>query len=194
MPKKRISEVCKICGSPRDSKPGLFCSQCRKISQKQQSRAFRANRTSEEAELYKVKEREAKKKWYTENTEEAKRRRKEQRLDGGFVFYHDRLRKYGISVVKYLVLLTEQNHKCGICRGNYPQGKGSWHIDHDHRTQEVRGLLCHYCNTALGAFRDSPVRLNQAINYLVGSDNTYTSTDLGLQHDREHVRHELNAH
>lgn len=40
------------------------------------------------------------------------------------------------------------------------------HIDHCHKTGKVRGLLCSNCNTGLGMFRDSPMLLNRASEYL----------------------------
>ncbi|MGD0053597.1 MAG: endonuclease domain-containing protein, partial [Vulcanimicrobiaceae bacterium] len=40
------------------------------------------------------------------------------------------------------------------------------HVDHDHRTNEVRGLLCRWCNQMLGSAKDDPARLRGAIDYL----------------------------
>ena len=39
-------------------------------------------------------------------------------------------------------------------------------IDHDHQTNEVRGLLCHNCNTALGLVGDNLDTLSNLITYL----------------------------
>jgi len=40
------------------------------------------------------------------------------------------------------------------------------HVDHDHITGALRGLLCSACNTGLGFFRDHPELLKRAIEYL----------------------------
>lgn len=40
------------------------------------------------------------------------------------------------------------------------------HIDHDHRTGKVRGILCQACNLGLGKFRDDPALIKSAIRYL----------------------------
>lgn len=39
-------------------------------------------------------------------------------------------------------------------------------MDHDHITGALRGLLCNFCNRALGNMRDNPVALRQAADYL----------------------------
>ncbi|MEV4482794.1 endonuclease VII domain-containing protein [Micromonospora coxensis] len=61
-------------------------------------------------------------------------------------------------------LPAEQGGVCAICGGEDPQ-----HLDHDHRTGWVRGILCFNCNGGLGQFRDSPTRLARAITYLRGT-------------------------
>jgi hypothetical protein len=57
-------------------------------------------------------------------------------------------------------LSEQQNGLCAIC------GLPEEHVDHDHVTGQVRGLLCAGCNKGLGFFRDSPQLLRQAAEYL----------------------------
>jgi len=78
---------------------------------------------------------------------------------------YDLARKYGITQVEYDEMLAEQGGKCAIC-GSAQSGKRRFHVDHDHETDMVRGLLCSKCNTGLGLFGDDPRRLNDAIAYL----------------------------
>lgn len=74
--------------------------------------------------------------------------------------------RYGITEQQYNELLKSQNNSCALCSTQEPGGKGCFHIDHDHQTGEVRGLLCHQCNTGLGLFKDNPDTLQKAIHYL----------------------------
>ncbi len=53
---------------------------------------------------------------------------------------------------------------CEIC--GYPPDTRRLAIDHDHDTGKLRGMLCHTCNLGLGAFKDDPERLMNAILYL----------------------------
>ena len=73
-------------------------------------------------------------------------------------------RTYGISVAGYNLLLEAQNHGCAICGG--PPGKRRFHVDHDHKSGAVRGLLCTTCNIGLGNFHDNPEKLEQAARYV----------------------------
>ncbi|GIJ23721.1 endonuclease VII domain-containing protein [Micromonospora lutea] len=86
-----------------------------------------------------------------------------QRLYGGSREYHLR-RRYGIGQREFDELLAEQGGVCAVCGDPDPE-----HVDHDHRTGWVRGILCFNCNGGLGQFRDSPTRLARAITYLRGT-------------------------
>ena len=86
-----------------------------------------------------------------------------QRLYGGSREYHLR-RRYGIGQAAVADLLVKQGGVCAICGAADPQ-----HVDHDHRTGWVRGILCFNCNGGLGQFRDNPKFLAGAIRYLKGT-------------------------
>lgn len=56
---------------------------------------------------------------------------------------------------------------CEICGTDKPGGRfNNWHIDHDHDSGIVRGVLCALCNTGIGMFRDDPELLLRAVEYL----------------------------
>ena len=61
----------------------------------------------------------------------------------------------------------------GPCRRPEPEKYGALHVDHDHSTKRVRGLLCGQCNTGIGKFRDNPELLRAVIDYLMGQPDGY---------------------
>lgn len=77
---------------------------------------------------------------------------------------------YNISIEEWEQIYREQDGKCAIC-GCAPDGlnrrTNSLHLDHNHETGQIRRLLCHYCNLGLGAFRDNPILLLKAAQYLI---------------------------
>ena len=72
---------------------------------------------------------------------------------------------YHMTEGEFLEILQAQGGFCGICKEELLSGPAT-HIDHDHATGAVRGLLCRLCNTALGKFKDSPELLRRAAEYL----------------------------
>lgn len=76
---------------------------------------------------------------------------------------------YGLSLDGFDELLTAQNGLCAICDVTLVVGgntKTSAHVDHDHTTNEVRGILCANCNVGLGKFHDDAMKLMKAAEYL----------------------------
>jgi len=65
----------------------------------------------------------------------------------------------------YESLVSEFGELCMIC-GAEPSNNRRLFIDHNHSTNEIRGLLCSNCNTGLGMFYDNPAILMSAISYL----------------------------
>jgi hypothetical protein len=87
------------------------------------------------------------------------------------------LANYGLTVDDYERMNLEQDGRCAICGGastRADSGAGLV-VDHDHETGQVRQLLCNLCNTGLGAFRDSPAILLDAIAYLRGHSAAATA-------------------
>jgi hypothetical protein len=77
-------------------------------------------------------------------------------------------REYNITLEKYNKIFIEQNGCCAICGIHQSQLNVSLHVDHNHINNEVRGLLCYPCNSALGALKaDNGLDLlNKAIDYI----------------------------
>ena len=78
------------------------------------------------------------------------------------------LRKYRITRFQYDRLVADAGGRCAVC-GETPSGsrhESRLHIDHDHITEKVRGLLCGRCNKALGLAKDDVHILQAMINYL----------------------------
>ena len=80
---------------------------------------------------------------------------------------------FGIKKEEYEKILLDQNNVCAICK--QPEklisktGRGRCEflcVDHCHKTNNIRGLLCRKCNAALGSFNDSISMLEAAIKYL----------------------------
>lgn len=86
-------------------------------------------------------------------------------------FYNQRLRLkklYNITLEDFLELYKKQDYKCKICNTDLDSHKFRqfMNIDHCHKTNKIRGILCSSCNVGLGSFKDSVVILNKAIEYL----------------------------
>lgn len=63
-------------------------------------------------------------------------------------------------------LLSIQKNRCAICGKDFTGETGKLHIDHDHTTRQIRGLLCRFCNHAVGCLRDSVASAQALIAYL----------------------------
>lgn len=69
---------------------------------------------------------------------------------------------YGISEIDFQKYFEQQDGKCAICQDM----SDKLYVDHNHTTNEVRGLLCMKCNCALGLFNDSLTNLENATKYI----------------------------
>jgi hypothetical protein len=110
--------------------------------------------------------------WQIANRERYAARQREY-LESGKKKVSDRKshlkRKYGLTLEQYDAMLEAQGGVCAICRQPRPEER-TLHVDHDHTTGAVRGLLCFTCNNALGDFRDSADLFHAAAAYLERDD------------------------
>jgi hypothetical protein len=93
-----------------------------------------------------------KKQWYQDNKE---------KIDA------DRLRRHGTTRAEVTATAKAQRGCCKICKRDASLFYKGLCIDHDHKTNQFRGLLCHHCNVGLGHFQDDPELLAEAIKYLL---------------------------
>lgn len=84
------------------------------------------------------------------------------------------LKRYGITLDHYEILLTRQDNGCAICGGKNKGGR-ALSVDHDHNCcsgvkscgQCIRALLCSNCNVGIGVFHEDPQLLDAATRYLL---------------------------
>lgn len=107
----------------------------------------------------------AQKKW-AEDPEGMRAKRKKYAADNPEKMRDLSLRHYGVTAAQVDAFHANQGGKCAICLSEIPAtGKGR-HLDHCHRTNVIRGVLCVGCNLGLGNFKDSPEALRRAAHYI----------------------------
>jgi len=92
--------------------------------------------------------------WYQNNKEKVDKRNRQWAKDNSEKERIYQLKKnYGISHENWLEMWNNQEGKCEICGKPFKSYSYAF-VDHNHRTGEVRGLLCHRCNVGLGYIED----------------------------------------
>ena len=128
---------------PEDSAYCPACGQIKPLTDFGRNRGSRSGRTA-----------------YCKPCHNAKGKETYTRLYGGTREYHLR-RRYGITSADVDRMIEAQGGVCAICQEREPK-----HVDHDHMTGVVRGVLCFCCNQGLGNFRDRQDVMQAAIDYL----------------------------
>ena len=117
------------------------------------------------------------KEWYKKNKEKRlaqineyeKTKPEEWRKSIGRRFHLNK--RYNITPEEYEKKLKQQNYKCAICNKDVTENLRNkvvtaLSLDHDHKTNKIRDLLCFNCNSGLGQFKDSFELLFKAYKYL----------------------------
>lgn len=149
---------CKQCGD--ESMPARrFCRACHnRLNAERESKKYRSNpeyrtrllRAAKEFRLANIEKVRAK--------ERLKRRSPAQRRDEYL------RRRYGLSLVAFDALLESQGGRCAIC-GIGKQSSG-WHVDHDHSSGAVRGIVHSRCNVFAGYVEKNPGLIGRVFDYL----------------------------
>jgi len=145
-----------------------------KQKRREQSRKSAANAYRANPEKFRAKSAKRRKENPERSREIAARSRAKRKASGHKPSAHKMRQyhikwKYGMSSDEHDRLFEKQGCACAACGTTEPLTKNKWHIDHDHKTGKVRGVLCHPCNTAAGVAGDDPVRLRAIADYLESS-------------------------
>ena len=73
------------------------------------------------------------------------------------------INKYGITLEEKYKMIEDQHGRCAICKTRFDR---ITYVDHCHKTDKIRGILCNKCNSGLGMFDDDVEILGNAIEYL----------------------------
>lgn len=167
--KGRTVGGCKICGRERDKarrQPG-FKRQYTHTHCKQGHERTPENRASNgqcrPCKLEKIKEWWASRPLYKQTWRSNMRRSNWH----GVNLEHIKTR-YGLTLSEYEEMMYRQKGNCAACKRtlDVSKPKTSPHIDHDHVTGKVRGILCRMCNIGIGHFDDDTEAMLAAVSYL----------------------------
>jgi hypothetical protein len=136
--------------------------------------------------------------WRNKNRDEYNKKRKEW-SDGNRKRRYVQQRqsylykKFNITFEQEIDMLKCQNYKCAICgcsinKSNIIDNKGrskkDYCIDHNHQTNQVCGILCHRCNSALGLLKDNALSAYNATKYLLKTRNNKEIDDKCINIDQ----------
>jgi hypothetical protein len=129
--------------------------ECKSCTKRRRLSRYQSNR---EAEIARVR------RWQQANAEHVKAYQAEYRERRDFRAEHLR-RTFGMTQGDYVQMLDTQDGGCAIC-GRKPRPGKHLHVDHDHDTGRVRGLLCFSCNVGIGNFDSDSDRMAEAADYV----------------------------
>lgn len=149
------SKICPSCGQDKPieewgknaaRRDGLatYCRTCDKAKQKAYYEKAKANRLAKSRD------------WAEANREKVREQSRRSHLK----------RTYGITLEQYNELLEAQNGCCAICGKSSEEEGRALAVDHDHKTGEIFGLLCWFCNHKFISKVRDPEKYLKAAEYL----------------------------
>jgi hypothetical protein len=118
---------------------------------------------------YKIRQQENRNKWALKNPDKVRElKRKHNKGIKPSVRREQALKhKFNITQDDYEKMLQSQDGLCRIChKESNNKVQKHFHVDHNHETGKIRGLLCNKCNMGLGMFNDNKDLIKKAMDYL----------------------------
>ncbi len=159
----------------RDTDDGLqhSCKSCQAKAQKKWEKNLTPAKRERKKKKDAVSRAKSRANWSPEQREKARRasnahywRNREKCLRDRYLASLKML--YGLDPVEWAKLVLKQQGRCAYCKREPLLGR-RLHVDHDHTTKVVRGLLCLNCNSAFGQFGDNEEGLLRALEYIRSS-------------------------
>lgn len=109
-------------------------------------------------------------KYTKDNSSKASERSKEWRKDKDKCKDSKLRYNYNITLIEYNEMLESQSNLCSVCDADLSKlPVKNVHLDHNHQTGKVRGILCSHCNLMIGHARDNSTNLRKGADYLDAS-------------------------
>lgn len=170
---------CEVEGCEKPAQVNKMCRKHDRYTRKFGHPTSRTTRCNDCGEEFTHIIREGHRRWYCDACDSKPQRHPGRRLDNvdpelvaatARQAFRYNVSRYGLTVEQYEAKLAAQNNFCAIC-GKPPKPDGvraasRLHIDHDHETGIVRGLLCLNCNRGIGSFNDDSTLLRMAADYI----------------------------
>ncbi len=113
---------------------------------------------------HKDKEKESRRKYLIKNREKVLEKQRKYNKENPLKRKNSILKyEYGITLDQYNEMFKAQEGKCAICKRHQNELTRTLCVDHDHKTNKVRALLCVTCNTDISVVEN---RLEEMTNYL----------------------------
>ena len=114
---------------------------------------------------HKDKEKAAREIYYSKNKKEILERQQKYNKENPIKRKNAMLKyEYGITLDDYNKMFNEQEGKCAICQRHQNELTRTLCVDHDHKTNKVRALLCVTCNTDVSVVENRLEEMTKYIN------------------------------
>ena len=76
------------------------------------------------------------------------------------------IKYYNLTLNQYNKMLADQNSCCKVCGVHASNFTHGLYVDHNHKTNKIRSLLCTGCNAGLGHLKEDINIMKKLIKYI----------------------------